>query len=297
MNLPLSLSTTIICLIMTWGNVFAAEAALESPACIDQFKQPSEDIQQLSTLLANKQFKSFYKAMGKYAFTFKVTTQDNVDTELLNKIWHCYLVASGPLLFFKTCQTIEPDVHIDSTADLDQKFKVCILMEKYIRLVNLSTKIKEPVKKQIITRLLIPYYVRILQQFHNAHEHSPMGFKPQTEPYTPKKEKIIYITSQEQVDAIRKLINDVAGGESFINGRNEVSKHNIALLENFFMEILVSTFPGKYSTVTGFLLEAGFAEKDIPALIDRTVGRNKSTDFLYKGRHRLQHDRMLKNKK
>ena len=41
----------------------------------------------------------------------------------------------------------------------------------------------------------------------------------------------------------------------------------------------------------------GYTKEEIPNLIDRTVGRNNKTDFLYKGKHRLAHDRLLKKKK
>ncbi len=67
-------------------------------------------------------------------------------------------------------------------------------------------------------------------------------------------------------------------------------------LEKVFMELLVSEFPGKYSKVEEFLLQSEYTREDIPDLIDRTVGREPKTDFLYQGKHRVEHDRLLKKK-
>ena len=112
-----------------------------------------------------------------------------------------------------------------------------------------------------------------------------------------KENKTIYIESQEQISELWNLLNEVADGESFINSRNQVIEDETKDLEKSFMEILVSIFPGKYSKVEEFLLQAGYTKEEIPNLIDRTVGRNNKTDFLYKGKHRLAHDRLLKKKK
>lgn len=38
-------------------------------------------------------------------------------------------------------------------------------------------------------------------------------------------------------------------------------------------------------------------EEDIPGLIDRTVGRDEKTDFLYQGKHRQKHDKLYRKKK
>lgn len=86
----------IIGLLIPWNTMAAANSALNSPECIKQFKQPSAAIQELSALLERQQLKSFYEGAKKHTLTFSLTTQDNIDTGLEDKIWHCYLVASAP---------------------------------------------------------------------------------------------------------------------------------------------------------------------------------------------------------
>lgn len=121
--------------------------SLESPACIDQYKQPSATIRELSGLLKDMRLKSFYNGARKHTLTFSLTTQDNIDTVLKEKIWHCYLVASAPLFTYKTYREIEPDVDMgDDRADIHHKSRVCLLMEKYIGLVWKTNKTRNPLK-------------------------------------------------------------------------------------------------------------------------------------------------------
>lgn len=84
---------------------------------------------------------------------------------------------------------------------------------------------------------------------------------------------------------------------SFIETRNEVFKGEVKDLEKSFMKLLVSVFPADYAKVQELILETGYSKEDILSLIDRTVGRNNKTDFLYKGKHRQEHDKLYKKKK
>lgn len=98
MNLLPPLCACAVCLMIGKGNQAYSDSPLESPACIDQYKQPSATIRELSGLLKDMRLKSFYNGARKHTLTFSLTTQDNIDTVLKEKIWHCYLVASAPLL-------------------------------------------------------------------------------------------------------------------------------------------------------------------------------------------------------
>lgn len=149
MNLLSPLCACAVCLMIGKGNQAYSDSPLESPACIDQYKQPSATIRGLSGLLKDMRLKSFYNGARKHTLTFSLTTQDNIDTELKEKIWNYYLVASAPLFTYKTYREIEPDVDMgDDRADIHRKSEACLLMEKYIGLVRKTNKIKEPVKSR-----------------------------------------------------------------------------------------------------------------------------------------------------
>lgn len=287
-----------------WNSGLSAPA-LESPDCIEQYKHPSPVIGELAAMLKDKRFKSFYKKMEQDALTFKVTTQDNVHTELKEKVWHCYLAALAPVFTFKTYRETEPDVDMDDAGDLNCKSMVCGHLEKYITLVRNSGEMKPSLKKTVIRNLLLPYYACILKQFKNAGEKNPyriVAYKDlkdmpaQTEESRKRSEEQVKKLKQLSMRELKILINNVAWGESFIEARNVMVEDEVKHLEKVFMELLVSEFPGQYSKVEEFLLQSGYTREDIPNLIDRTVGREPQTDFLYQGRHRVEHDRLLKKK-
>lgn len=129
------------------GNQAYSDSPLENPACIDQYKQPSATIRELSGLLKDMRLKSFYNGARKHTLTFSLTTQDNIDTVLKEKIWHCYLVASAPLFTYKTYREIEPDVDMgDDRADIHHKSRVCLLMENISAWFGRRTKSRNPLK-------------------------------------------------------------------------------------------------------------------------------------------------------
>lgn len=52
-------------------------------------------------------------------------------------------------------------------------------------------------------------------------------------------------------------------------------------LESKFLQMLVTYYPGKAAEVKKYLKLAGYTDEEIPGLIDRTVGRDAKTEFLY----------------
>lgn len=159
-------------------------------------------------------------------------------------------------------------------------------------------------KNIIIDHIFYLNYALILKQFKNANEHTPYRITKHEEieddlkkVKVPEKDGTVYIKSQEQLSELWNLLNEAADGESFINLRNQVIEEEIKDIEKSFIEVLVSVFPGKYAKVEEFILKGGYSKDEIPDLIDRTVGRDNKTDFLYKGKHRLIHDKLLKKKR
>ena len=66
--------------------------------------------------------------------------------------------------------------------------------------------------------------------------------------------------------------------------RNRDIPHIVKGMEKDFVEILVNYFPGKKGEVVKYIRMAGYRNDEINSLIDRTVGRDGKTEFLYKGR-------------
>ena len=79
--------------------------------------------------------------------------------------------------------------------------------------------------------------------------------------------------------------------------RNKNCKYHLEKrLEPAFVEMLVRFYPGQAGEVVKYLKKAGYADQEIGDLIDRTVGRDGRTEFLYKGDRGRQHDRKIKSR-
>lgn len=79
--------------------------------------------------------------------------------------------------------------------------------------------------------------------------------------------------------------------------RNNNCKYHLEKrLEPAFVGMLVRFYPGQAGEVVKYLKKAGYADQEIGDLIDRTVGRDGRTEFLYKGDRGRQHDRKIKSR-
>lgn len=65
--------------------------------------------------------------------------------------------------------------------------------------------------------------------------------------------------------------------------RNYQMKGIIERSEKNFMILLVELFPGKAGEIRKYIKMAGYTVPEIRDLVDRTVGREPRTEFLYKG--------------
>lgn len=65
--------------------------------------------------------------------------------------------------------------------------------------------------------------------------------------------------------------------------RNSQMKDIIRRSEEDFMILLLDLFPGKSGEIRKYIKMAGYTTQEIRDLLDRTVGREPRTEFLYKG--------------
>ena len=71
-------------------------------------------------------------------------------------------------------------------------------------------------------------------------------------------------------------------------GRNDDMKYEIEeWLEEDLIRILVGYFPGRAAEARQYIRMAGYEDREINGLVDRTLGRAKETEFLYKGRKKM----------
>lgn len=85
------------------------------------------------------------------------------------------------------------------------------------------------------------------------------------------------------------------GKLSILERRNNAINNLISsLLEEQFVNMLIRYFPDKSNEVLKYIKMAGYGGAEISELIDRAVGRDSKTEYLYKGRIGQEHARKLK---
>lgn len=66
--------------------------------------------------------------------------------------------------------------------------------------------------------------------------------------------------------------------------RNESMKNSVEeWLEKSLIRILVGYFPGRTAEARQYIRMAGYQDSEINGLVDRTLGKSKKTEFLYRG--------------
>lgn len=84
--------------------------------------------------------------------------------------------------------------------------------------------------------------------------------------------------SREQSDKLRELANNLVTRES----RNSFIRSFLQRREGALPSILLLNYPDKATEFFNYLKMAGYKEEEMMDLVDRTMGREQKTEFLYK---------------
>lgn len=97
---------------------------------------------------------------------------------------------------------------------------------------------------------------------------------------------------KDNFDEARMRLNNI----TIVTRRHALARDLLALmLEEQFVEILIKYFPENANEVLKYIKMAGYQGTEISDLIDRTVGRNGKTEYLYKGRIGQEHKKKMKS--
>lgn len=226
--------------------------------------------------------------------------QEELDEKLKKEQqWIIYYLSGIPLLDMTSQETVSKcsAALLSVTADIDIKFKIAstILSSYYINTNNLASKKRT---KKLIEN--IKYCAVILKTFKESYKKDIKLFpllSQQTNSFSS------FNNSQKNKSSIKNIeLSETISRASSLNSRNNINKYrkkileqNISLLEKNFVEVLSKYLNGKYSEVLKYIKLSGYEDHEITELLDRTVGRNNRTEFLYKGRYGSEHDRKNKS--
>lgn len=285
MNMP---GNNLMNLFICVAVLFCAAAlghAIPAPACMDPFKSPPAELSGLREKLKQGKLREFYD--GADALLGQCASVDNKQItreELALQLWLFHDIAAAPL-YPADYDKATPESIFDDK-DLDVKHDM-------LSFLYVMSRDAAPMARRLHLRgktlcdLLATYAAATYAQFRDhydpnieaKHEALKKSFIPLNRKYVEeefKKKEIGSLVNPQYHVFLNKLgVN---------NNRNELLKNFISTPRmKYFVEMLVNLFPGQSGAVKNYLRMAGYADKEIPDLINRTLGRTPATEFLYKG--------------
>lgn len=261
---------------------------LEKPSSIKSLSDVPEDIKALDVLLKENNLKEFYKKSRAFYIKNHPKSQD---LESIRKFfWLAYYVSFAPLFPFEDddCRTM---ASFNDNIDLRLLRDVfdCSLTIARNNLDEFTTQ--QPLKRKELAHLFSLYAARMLHRIRNAYVNNlPEREKVARQNYQKAvAERMENATTlEEKLDPFgaetgrmaRNLDNKIVAND----GRNMEIKNTVERMEEDFVPTLVRLFPGKKGEVIKYIRLAGYQGGEINNLVDRTVGRDSTTEFLYKGR-------------
>lgn len=201
-------------------------------------------------------------------------------------LWIFYLIANTPILAMDSTENVRWAAD-NSDADLALKeYTMSILAIDRYR--DLTPKYKGA------NELFASYGAAIMQDFLNqirAKTYSDKSLVVSDEEVRASTKRSLEILLEDGPAQVieEKLRNHQEQFRNYrlkINmqdRRNSRMKDIIRHSEKDFMILLLDLFPGKSGEVRKYIKMAGYTTQEIRDLLDRTVGREPRTEFLYKG--------------
>ncbi|MCC8148789.1 MAG: hypothetical protein LIO64_07445 [Akkermansia sp.] len=263
----------------------ALSHAVPSPACLDPFKSPPAELSGLREKLAQGWLGEFYtEARSVLSQCASVNNKQITREELALQLWLFYYIAETPL-YLADYDKATPESIFDDN-DLDVKHDMFSFL--YVMSRDASPMARRlHLRGKTLSDLLATYAASIYAQFRShydpdleeKHEALKKSFIPLNRKYLEeelKKRDIVCNVNPQYYVFLNKLAVN--------NTRNELLKNYISVPRmKYFVEMLVNLFPGQSGAVKKYLRMAGYADREIPDLLNQTLGRTPATEFLYKG--------------
>ena len=259
--------------------------AVPTPACLESFKSPPAELSGLREKLKQGTLREFYAGaddmLGQCA---SVDNKQITREELALQLWLFYNIAAAPL-YPADYDKATPESIFDSK---DHAVKHDMLSFLHVMSRDAAPMARRlHLREKTLCDLLATYAACTYAQFRRhydpdleaKHEALKKSFIPLNRKYVEealKKKEIGNLINPQYRVFLNKLVVNY--------NRNELLKNYLSILwMEEFVEMLVTLFPGQSGAVKNYLRMAGYADREIPDLINRTVGRTPATEFLYKG--------------
>lgn len=241
---------------------------LPLPSAIRNLNKQNPELLRLKKLLDSGQIIPFYQGadkMRKEARRYR--KKDVTPEELADGLFLCYLIAKAPFIDLDNYDNVE---WVSEYTDVDHTVKE--FMSNAIPFIALTDKNSKLPNKEEALRFYLSATALVIKQFHRQVDYAFDA----TEIWAYMLMDYASNMSDEQET---KLFNKT----SAISARSNHARAVLKRKERGFIMELMTCFPTKAQEVRKYLRLAGYGDKDIPALLDRTVGRVPEAAYLYKG--------------
>ena len=248
---------------------------LKSPSVLSNPGSPPAEGRELRELLHKGDLNQFY---GVVENLYKNYGKDDEATmtkdQIVKELWFFYYIAATPA-GQQNLNNPEEDAppFVDMALDIDLKSRA---FQSLVYLYHPHVAQELKVRKREADALISSYCAAYFKQLRAVLEN---GFNDKFPTVTDVFGEDIKRSQWEARCKYRSMY-------LIAQRRNITAKFNLKFMEKQFMEKLVENFPGKKADVIKYIRMAGYQDDEIGDLVDRTVGREAKTEFLYKGRNK-----------
>lgn len=248
---------------------------------LSQFSlQKGEHARKLQAIFDQQPLNNFYAAVQElFGEINKMDRAAMTPEDLSDLTWCFYLICAAPL-YSGEYMTDQPWPYDDSE-DISSKYGVTSFMASFD--IDSFPGLGKNEKKYL-RHLNAVYFASVINLFRSS-------FIPDLDGRMQKLEQNIFDTYQQDPDQFQARRNNLV----LLRRRNH-SFHSFLRnpLEIEFVEMLVKYFPDNANDVLKYIRMAGYQGAEVSDLIDRTVGRDGKTEYLYKGRIGQEHKKKMK---
>lgn len=278
-----------------------AQLRLPLPDSISAFKTSPQEKKEFLSLLHEKELPDCYREARKKLGAFSSKGAGDVNAEDVRVLsWIFYAVSSMDVFPLNYDENTPKDGLYDN---MDYKLKARVVEWMNVLSWDISGIVSRcGVKRKELCRIWAEYGVAVLKTFRTQYdpelkqkqarmkeEYDKMSAERTLRLVQERKLSLFCGADPRSIYYNNKLLSN--------EDRNNNCKYHLEKrLEPAFVEMLVRFYPGQAGEVVKYLKKAGYADQEIGDLIDRTVGRDGRTEFLYKGDRERQHDRKIKSR-
>lgn len=235
-------------------------------------KEPYTPLWHLHEVLKKKELELFYLCASRL---FRIHCRINIDDlggEQCRELYHlCGLVAAAP--FYRVDFSGEcPWEYARRTGDMDMKE---VAVSCVARIVEEESAGRMNLDRRELGKFSALYAAVILK-----------GFREEYHATSEEKLKKRWKEGAKNAWKVHRegRIFSWEGQFMMAQGRNRNMKRSIDdWLEKRLIRILARYFPGRTAEARQYIRMAGYEDREINGLVDRTLGRTKETEFLYRG--------------